>query len=127
MSVRELGSRYAARLARVAYSGRGPAVHVRRHEVPYWRDRGWTREGDVYHGNYQTPFGAVQGMVEDRGFGDLRFYMVGPPQQLRHSGHWQCFQPRGNKGFQVHMGTRPKDVSSGIITIERLIIEAFER
>ena len=35
-------------------------------------------------------------------------------------------QHRGNDWYLVHMGSQPKDVSSGIITIERLISEAYE-
>ena len=102
------------------------AEHVERRKIPYWREQGWVYRGGVYHGAYRTQHGSFQGTVEDRGFGDLRFYMIGPPRAVRHSSHWACFAPRGNKGFQVHMGYRPKDVSSGIMTIERLITEASE-
>jgi hypothetical protein len=46
--------------------------------------------------------------------------------ELQRSSHWSCFTPRGRNAYQVHMSTRPKDVSSGILTIERLITEAFQ-
>jgi len=32
---------------------------------------------------------------------------------------------RGDGWYLVHMGRQPKDLSSGIITIERLISEAY--
>ena len=130
MGIKILGTRPAP----PALRGRGASLirptrtpeRVSRREIPYWRERGWTRQGNVYHGTYQTPYGSFRGMVEDRGFGDLRFYMFDPPQQVRNSSHWACFAPRGKKGFHVHMATRPADVGSGIMTIERLIQNAFQ-
>jgi hypothetical protein len=98
---------------------------VVRQEIPYWRERGWVQQGNVYHGAYRTALGSFRGMIEDRGWGDLRFYLFDPPEAVRYSPHWACFQARGKKGYHVHMGTRPKDVSSGILTIERLISESF--
>lgn len=117
-----------------ALRGRGTAParprqapeRIQRREISYWQERGWLRQGQVYHGAFQTPYGSFRGMVEDRGAGDLRFYMFDPPQSVRNSSHWACFAPRRQKGFQVHMGTRPADVSSGIMTIERLITHSFE-
>ena len=129
MRIRQLGSRSVSsgteRFARVPRA-HAPSARVFRRELPYWRERGWVCEGNVYHGVYQTPFGGFQGLVEDRGWGkDLRFYMFNPPRAVRRSSHWACFSPRGEKGFHVHMGVRPKDVSSGILTIEQLLSEAF--
>jgi len=103
-----------------------PAEAIARRERAYWQERGWSREGDTYVGSYQTPYGAFRGSVEDNGWGRLRFYLLDVPRALRDSPHWQCFQPRGRKGFHVHMGTRPADVSSGILAIERLLTDAFE-
>jgi hypothetical protein len=105
---------------------RGPAVVIKRRELPYWQVRGWAWHNGTYLGNYQTRFGAFQGLIEDRGQGDLRFYMLDPPQEVRSGSHWNCFQPRERKGFLVHMATKPWDVSSGIMAIERLITNAFE-
>ena len=130
MRVRVLGTRSVPssvrnRLMRPERA-RGPAEQIQRREIPYWQERGWVRRGNEYHGVYQTPYSNVRGTIDDRGWGDIRFYMFDPPHALRRSQHWQCFQPRGKKGFHVHMGTRPADVSSGIMTVERLITEAFE-
>ena len=129
MGVRVLGRRTESGLARFARPLRrpGPSEHVERREIPYWQERGWIREGQVYHGRYQSPYHVCRGMIENRGWGDLRFYLFDPPQQVRRSHHWACFSPRGKKGFHVHMATRPDDVSSGIITVERLITESFEQ
>ena len=35
-------------------------------------------------------------------------------------------QECGEGWYLVHMGQRPRDISSGILTIERLITEAYE-
>jgi hypothetical protein len=105
---------------------RPPAVEIRRRPIPYWRERGWRCADGAYLGTYQTRFGSFLGRIEDRGFGHFRFYITDPPAALRRSPHWACFQPRGGKGYRVHMARRPRDVGSGILTIERLITEAFE-
>ena len=47
--------------------------------------------------------------------------------EIRSHSHWICFTSRGSDWYAVHMARRPKDVSSGIITIEQLIREAYER
>lgn len=129
MSVTELGSRTFTPVAKLATtpSRRGPTEVIQRQKVPYWMDRGWVRQGSVYIGNYQTVFGAFQGRAEERGNGFFRFYMTAPPTAVRRSSHWPCFQPRRTKGFFVHMRTMPADIGSGIMTIERLITEAFEQ
>jgi hypothetical protein len=130
MRVTILGTRPAppALRGRGASVRRAPQVpqRVARREIPYCIERGWVRQGNVYHGTFQTAYGGFRGMVEDRGWGDLRFYMFDPPNAVRRSDHWACFAPRGKKGFHVHMGRRPADVSSGILTIERLLTESFE-
>jgi hypothetical protein len=106
---------------------RPPETHIRRRELPYWQERGWQRAGGMFTGSYQTPYGSFLGQVEDRGGNYFRFYIVDPPEPLRRTSHWACFLPRGNRGYQVHMARRPNDVSSGIMTIERLITDACSR
>lgn len=101
-------------------------THIRRRQLPYWQERGWHRTGDTYTGTYQTAHGSFVGRIEDRGYEQFRFYIVAPPRELQRSSHWACFVPRGGKGYQVHMARRPRDVSSGILAIERLITEAFQ-
>jgi len=128
--IRDIGSRPApasirsllSRLAR----GRGPAIVVKRREIPYWQERRWTRDGDTYTGSYQTPYAAFSGhIIEHRG-GHIDFLLYSPSDEIRRHSHWTCFQHRGNDWYLVHMGRQPKDASSGILTIERLITEAFE-
>lgn len=99
---------------------------IKRIERPYWQERGWVRQGDRYLGNYQTRYGSFRGMIEQPGTNHFRFYIFDPPKELKRHSHWVCFQYRGANGYQAHMRKRPADVSSGIITIERLITEAFQ-
>ena len=58
---------------------------------------------------------------------DIDFLLYQPSDEIRRHSHWACFQERGNDWYLVHMGRRPKDVSSGILAIERLITEAYRR
>ena len=129
MRVKELGTRSAPSAIREIFSrvvrGHGPSISVLRREIPYWRERGWIRDGNNYTGTYQTPYGAFQGRIEER-FGSIKFYLYNPSRQIRRHSHWICFASRGGDWYLVHMGRRPKDVSSGIMTIERLIAEAYE-
>ena len=129
MRVKELGSRPAPASIREILSrvvrGHGPLISVERRELPYWRERGWIYDGQNYTGAYQTPYAAFRGWIEERRFGSS-FLLFNPSDQIRRHGHWVCFTPRGNDWYSIHMARRPKDVSSGILTIERLITEAYE-
>ncbi len=107
--------------------GQGPSTVVERRQIPYWQERGWNRQGNVYNGNYQTAHGAFQGWIEQERSGHICFYLYKPSREIQRHGHWVCFQHRGNDWYLVHMGKEPGDVSSGIMTIERLITEAHEQ
>jgi len=129
--IRDLGTRPAPQAIREFLSrivrGRGPAVSVDRRVIPYWQERHWQRDGDTYQGSYQTPYGAFQGWIEQERSGHINFFLFGPSQEIRNHSHWSCFQHRGDDWYLIHMGRQPKDVSSGILTIERLVTEAYER
>jgi hypothetical protein len=131
MSIRDLGTRKLPRpigVEPIKRQASSPEL-VRRQEVPLWQERGWTRNGTTFVGSYQTQYGAFQGEIESRSgwfSGRLRFYIDNPPRQVFQSSHGPCFQPVGNGRFEVHMSTMPRDESSGILTIERLLTEAIE-
>ena len=107
--------------------GRGPAIPVQRQQIPYWQERGWNRKGNRYTGSYQTRYGAFWGEIVHHSGNDIEFFLYQPSVEIQRHSHWVCFVHRGNDWYLVHMGRTPKDVSSGIITIERLITEAFEQ
>ena len=107
--------------------GHAPAIPVERREIPYWQERGWSHRGREYRGTYQTPYASFEGRIEEQRFGNSSFYLFAPSREIRSHSHWVCFADCGKDWFLVHMRKRPKDVSSGIITIERLITEAYEK
>jgi hypothetical protein len=130
MRIKDLGSRPAPASLREMISrftrGQAPTTKVDRRERPYWEERGWQQQGNTYSGNYQTRYGAFQGWIEQERSGHINFYLHNPSAAIRSHSHWTCFQHRNNDWFLIHMGREPKDVSSGIMTIERLIKEAHE-
>ena len=130
MRVKDLGTRSAPASIRDLFSrmmrGHGPAITVQRREIPYWQERGWTCKRYAYVGTYQTPYASFNGRVEEERFGRLRFMLYRPSAQIRRHSHWVCFADCGDDWYFVHMARRPKDVSSGIMTIERLIREAYQ-
>jgi hypothetical protein len=131
MRVKDLGTRPAPASLRELFSravrGQRPAIPVQRRELPYWQEHGWNRQGNVYTGSYQTPYASFQGWIEQERSGQIDFYLYNPSQEICAHSHWVCFQHCGKDWHRVHMRRRPADVSSGIITIERLITEAYEQ
>ena len=130
MRVRNIGTRPAPASIRDLFSrvvrGRGPSIPVQRRQIPYWQEHGWTRQGGTYTGSYQTQYSAFWGQITEHRGGHIDFLLYNPSKEIREHSHWTCFQHRGNDWYLVHMAKQPKDVSSGIITIERLITEAYE-
>jgi hypothetical protein len=128
--IKDLGNRPAPASIRDLMSrlvrGHGPLIAVERRQIPYWQERGWTRSGDTYNGAYRTPYAAFYGYIEEHLGGHIDFFLYSPSDEIGRCSHWACFQHRGNDWYLVHMGKEARDVSSGIMTIERLITEAFE-
>ena len=129
MRIRELGNRSAPNSIRDLFSqvvrGRGPSISVQRRQIPYWQERGWTHKGSTYNGSYQTPYGAFWGQIEEHRGGHIDFMLYMPSMEIQRHSHWTCFQHNGNDWYTIHMARKPKDVSSGIMVIERLIMEAY--
>jgi hypothetical protein len=94
--------------------------------MPYWQERGWQQKGNTYTGTYQTRYASFWGEIVQHSGDDIDYYLYQPSAEIRACSHWACFQHRGKDWYLVHMGRRPKDVSSGILTVERLITEAYE-
>jgi hypothetical protein len=131
MRVKDLGTRPASasllQTFQSAMRGHAPTVSIERRQIPYWQERKWELDGNTYSGNYQTPYAAFQGWIEQERSGHVNFYIHSPSAEIRRHSHWTCFQHRGDDWYLVHMARQPRDVSSGIITIERLIQEAYEQ
>jgi len=130
VKVKDLGSRRAPESIREMLSrvirGHGPSVQVERRQIPYWQERGWTKSGDRYTGSYRTVHGSFFGCAEEISRGFFRFYVYQPPKEMENHSHWTCFQNRDGGWYEVHMARMPRDVSSGIMSIERILHEALE-
>ena len=131
MRIKDLGTRPAPASIRELISrvvrGRSPSTIVQRRQIPYWQEHGWTRQGNTYSGSYQTPYAAFWGQIIEHRGGHTDFLLYSPSDEIHNHSHWTCFQHRGNDWYLVHMARQPRDVSSGIITIERLLTEAYEQ
>ena len=131
MNVRDIGTRPASATIReiisrvVRRSVQSPTL-VQRQQISYWQERGWTRNGRIYSGSYKTPHGSFCGHIEQIGGASFEFFLYQPSPEIRRHSHWVCFQDRKNDWYLVHMARKPKDLSSGILTIERLITESYE-
>src|SRR5436190_22765297 len=115
MRVKVLASRPAPASLRELLSravwGHAPSVAVERRQIPYWQERGWTRQGNVYTGNYQTSRAAFHGQISEHRGGHIDFMLYNPSEEIRRNSHWACFQHRGSDWYLIHMGRQPKDVS----------------
>ena len=131
MRIRNLGSRPAPasllQLFGKVVRGQRRSITVERRQIPYWQERGWIQKDNTFTGAYQTPYGAFQGWIEQERSGRGNFCLYCPSDEIRRHSHWTCFQHRGNDWYLVHMAKEPKDVSSGIMTIEKLITGAYEQ
>lgn len=95
-------------------------------EPPYWKQNAWQKIGDTYTGYYKTSYGSWEGLIKVEFTNSYSFFIFDPPGRLKFSKHWQCFTHQGDRKYHIHFSEGPKDVSSGIIAVERLISEAFE-
>jgi hypothetical protein len=105
-----------------------PVIKVERSRRPYHEEQGWQHTNGLFSskltGYYRTRYGSFKGKIE-LGF-NPSFYIHNPPAELRDHSHWICFSARSGGWYSIHFSTRPRDVDSGIMTVERLITEAFE-
>jgi len=101
-------------------------VEIKRAQVPYWQERSWQKNSGTYRGYYRTRYGSFEGEIKHRYDNTFDFYIFNPPKELEKHNHWVCFRHQGKNKYLLHFATKPKDVSSGIMAMEKLIKEAFE-
>ena len=94
-------------------------------ENPYWYANGWIQTEGLYRGYYRVDFGQWYGQIHENYEGNYSFYIFRPPKALKKSDHWQCFSKKGKDKYSIHFDKKPKDLSSGILTVEQLISESF--
>jgi len=95
---------------------------------PYWQTQDWMVDGDKLVGQYKTPLGSTVGYIEHYKSREPLFYVVNPPAQLHKYPHRHCFQSRESRGkghYWVHFGIKPRNPDSGILEIEKNLMEAL--
>lgn len=104
-------------------------ITVNRSSISYIKQKGWKFTHSLvsprWEGYYRSCFGSFRGKVET--LSSPHFYIHKPPEVLRRHSHWACFTDRSGGWYSVHFRTMPKDLDSGVMTIERIIHEAFLR
>ena len=94
---------------------------------PEWKLRGWMQDGNDCKGFYKTKYGLFKGEARREHNGELKFYIIDPPKELRNHPHWICFNHIWGARFSVHFSPQITDLDSGIMRIEAVINESFRR
>lgn len=102
----------------------GRPILVQRDSRPYWQQRGWTSQGNEYHGYYRTAFGSWRGKAKISFSERIELFIHNPPKFLEGHSHWACFRSRLGGWYFIHTNEPIEDLSSGILAIEHLLKEA---
>jgi len=94
-------------------------------ERPFWDVEHWRVNGDRLVGYYRTPYGSFEGVITQWRSPRPQLEIVGPPQELRDSAHWPCFQPVGNNHYAIHFSPPPPNPDAGIVAVEAVLAEAL--
>jgi hypothetical protein len=97
---------------------------VQRDSRPYWEQRGWTAQGNEFHGYYRTNAGSWRGKAKVSPSGRVELFMQHPPNALKESPHWPCFNWRLGGWYFIHTNAPIADLSSGILEVEKLLTGA---
>jgi len=108
----------------------GKPIEVKRRtsEIPYIEKTGWKLSTSTtpaeWHGYYRTRVRSYKGKIKTTT--PPQFYIYQPPEGLttRHD-HKRCFYLAPDGWCSVHFNVVPKDLSSGIIKLERILYEAY--
>lgn len=100
---------------------------VKRRVTPYWIEQGWCRTSQGYRGKYKTKYDSWMGLIETD-YDSHKFYIFNPPDELRSHSHWACFRKQDAYGkYWVHFSQEPENIDEGIISIQKILAEAFEK
>lgn len=100
---------------------------VRRDPRAYWEQKNWRSNRNSFEGWFRTPYGSWRGRAERAPGGVIEVYIKNPPDFISYSPHRHCIHDRGDGWHSIHVTNGLRDLSSGIITIEHLLCEAFLR
>ena len=96
-------------------------------DVNYWVEQGWKLMGNKLGGYYRTLYKAFPGHIDLFDSGKHRYFIQNPPPQLQQHRHWPCFVHKGAGLYWVHFHIEPRNVDTGIVTIEKILGESLER
>lgn len=105
-------------------STQGDPIKVERQVQEYWKKQGWTRRNGSYRGYYRTPAKSFKGEIKKNGRG-FEFFIFRLPKAVKSGGHGSCFQHLGGGKYWIHFSKNPRDLSGGIITVERILRESL--
>jgi hypothetical protein len=105
------------------------SLTIKRSTKTYLQQQGWRlnelRTGSEWQGYYRTRYGSFKGRVLPSA-STPRFYLYQPPETLKAKHpHGACFSALGNGWYSVHFRRVPKDLDSGVMTIERILTECM--
>ena len=105
---------------------------VQRATQPYWKERGWKENfwrgllspAKIYCGSYKAPHVSFEGEI----VGD-EYFIFHPTPEILEGPHSACFTPvsmvTSSGKYRIHLSPHPDDISSGIASVERTIIESY--
>ena len=105
---------------------------IKRKSDCYWKEMGWRisylksifYRRKVYVGKYQTKYASFRGEVVEG-----NYYIFGPSQEILRGPHGACFTPvkslLSSHKYKIHFSPKPGDLSSGIASVERTIVECL--
>ena len=115
-----------------AAQGRAPAPDVPSSRItlvpivrPYWDVNHWKLKGDRLAGFYRTRHGSYEGYINHPKSSRPEFYIVKPPEELRHHRHWICFHHIGGGRYSIHFSPAPSFPDAGILEVEEVLFEAL--
>lgn len=109
-----------------------PEVVERDHQA-HWKEQEWRIDilrsilslKKIYSGKYKTNYASFNGVI-----GDNKFYIFKPSPRILQGPHGPCFTPDkksrlSKQKYIIHFSPYPTDMSSGIASVERTIIESY--
>jgi hypothetical protein len=105
---------------------------IKRKSDCYWKERGWRMSylkslfyrRKVHIGQYKTKYASFRGA-----FIEGNYFIFGPSQEILRGPHAACFTPvksfLSSHKYKIHFSPKPGDLSSGIASVERTIIESL--
>jgi len=124
---RKLESRFQTAVLQTATPNLLPPrsrVRVLPSHEPYWRFRGWRREGSHFVGAYRTQRGSYFGRI-DVSTCPPRHYIKNPPSAVLEGSHGACFRARSGGWYWIHFNQPQQDPDAGILETEHYLTQSL--